>query len=127
MWASKEGTVPLWDRLKGLFGSSDGNRDDDDDGEAFYLYIECERCKDTVAVRVNRRNELSQEFNPSTGTVTSFRYQKGIVDQRCFRPIHVTLTFDSNQREEMRDIAGGRFLSREEYRAAQAATTEPQE
>jgi hypothetical protein len=32
----------------------------------------------------------------------------------------VTLTFDSNQREEMRDIAGGRFLSREEFRAAQA-------
>lgn len=112
--------MSLWDRLKGMFGASGGDSDDDDDGEAFYLYIACDRCNDIVAVRVNRRNDLSQEFNPSTGAVTSYRYQKGIVDQKCFRPIHVTITFDSNQREEMRDIAGGRFLSREEYRAAQA-------
>jgi hypothetical protein len=111
--------VSLWDRVKGMFGSSDKDPEDDD-GEAFYLYIECDRCNDLVSVRVNRRNDLSQEFNPSTGAVTSFRYQKGIVDQRCFRPIHVTLTFDSNQREEMRDIAGGRFITREEFRAAQA-------
>jgi hypothetical protein len=110
--------VSLWDRLKGMFGSSGDDRNDDDDGEAFYLYIACDRCNDIVAIRVNRRNDLSQEFNSSTGVVTSYRYQKGIVDQKCFRPIHVTITFDSNQREEMRDIAGGRFLTREEYRAA---------
>ena len=115
--------MSLWDRVRGLFGSSGGSRDEeDDDAEAFYLYVACDRCNDLVAVRVNRRNDLSQEFNPSTGAVTSYRYQKGIVDQRCFRPIHVTITFDSSQREEMRDIAGGRFLTREEYRAARAAS-----
>lgn len=120
----EEGSVSLWDRLKGMFGSSGESRDDEDDGEAFYLYIECERCKDLVSVRVNRRNDLSQEFNQSSGAVTSYRYQKGIVDQKCFRPIHVTITFDSSQREEMRDIAGGRFLTREEFRAAQSPTPE---
>lgn len=112
--------MSLWDRLRGLFGSASQDDDSDDDGEAFYLYIACDRCSDLVAVRVNRRNDLSQQFNPSTGAVTSYLYQKGIVDQRCFRPIHVTLRFDSAQREEMRDIAGGRFLSRDEYRAAVA-------
>jgi hypothetical protein len=112
--------VSLWDRLRGIFTSSSDAEDSDDDGEAFHLYIQCERCNDIVSVRVNRRNDLSQEFNPSSGAVTSYRYQKGIVDQRCFRPIHVTMTFDSNQREELRDIAGGRFLSREEFRAAQS-------
>jgi hypothetical protein len=115
--------VSLWDRLKGMFGSSAGDGDDDD-GEAFHIYIACERCSDTVAVRVNRRNDLSQEFNPSTGAVTSYRYQKGIVDQKCFRPIQVTIIFDSSQREEMRDITGGRFITRDEYRAAQAPPPE---
>ncbi|MFN0072334.1 MAG: hypothetical protein ACKVVP_12695 [Chloroflexota bacterium] len=119
--------MSLWDRLRGLFTASSDDRDDDDDGEAFYLYIACDRCNDLVSVRVNRRNDLSQEFNPSTGAVSSYRYQKGIVDQRCFRPIHVSITFDSSQREEMRDIAGGHFITREEFRAGQTAEAKVEE
>lgn len=112
--------MSLWDRLRGFFASSESSQDDDSD-EAFYLYIRCERCKDLVSVRINRRNDLSQEFNQSTGAVTGYRVQKGIVDQRCFRPISVSIMFDPGQREVSRDIAGGEFLSRTDFLEAKAA------
>ena len=114
--------MSLWDRLRGLFASSESSQDDDSD-EAFYLYIRCDRCHDLVAVRINRRNDLSQEFNPSSGVVTGYRVQKGVVDQRCFRPINVSLMFDPSQRELSRDIAGGEYLTREQYQEAKAAKT----
>lgn len=111
--------MSLWDRLLGLFSSSESSQDDDSD-EAFYLYIRCDRCNDLVAVRINRRNDLSQEFHPSTGEVTGYRVQKGIVDQRCFRPIHVSMLFDPGQRELNRDIDGAEFLTRQQYQEAKA-------
>lgn len=115
--------MSLFDKLRGLFSSGSSGQSDDD-GEAFHVYVACERCEDVVAVRINRRYDLAQEFDPNSGVIRGYKVQKGVVDQRCYRPIQVTIAFDGTQREEWRDISGGRFLTREEYEAARA-TSEP--
>lgn len=114
--------MSLWDKVRGWFTSSGSG--DEEDGSAFYLYIACERCTDLVAVRINRQSDLAQRFDTTTQSVSGYELHKGVVDQRCFRPIQVVMTFDAGQRELSREISGGRFLTREEFEAARAGTPE---
>jgi hypothetical protein len=105
--------MPLWDRLKQVFGGGPSRGRD----EGIYFYVRCDRCGDRVRVRLNPSSELQQEFDESGEGVRAYSVRKMVVDQRCFRPIEVRFQFDAARRERSREIEGGTFLSREEYEA----------
>jgi len=40
---------------------------------------------------------------------------------RCFHPVEVNLTFDASKRVRDRQVNGGEFVTKEEYKAATSA------
>lgn len=104
----------ILDKLKAAFGGSGRGRDD-----GLYVYIRCDRCGDVVRVRINMANELQQQFAEGDG-VDGYSLRKGVVDARCFRPMEMTMTFDSGRRELGRDVEGGRFVDQAAYDTARA-------
>ena len=104
--------MTLWDRLRRIFGGSAAGGDG-----GIYLYVRCNRCGDRVRVRISPNSELQQEFSEEGDRVAGYFVRKMVVDQRCFRPIAVTMRFDGGKRETQREIDGGGFLTREEFEA----------
>ena len=102
----------LWDQLQRIFGVSAPRGDD-----GIYLYVRCNRCGDRVRVRIGSTSELQQEFDGESDRVAGYFVRKMVVDQRCFRPIEVTMRFDRGRHETQREIEGGTFLTAEEFEA----------
>jgi hypothetical protein len=96
------------DFLRRLFG---GERHPADD--ALHLYVRCSHCGAPVHVRINLRNDLLAEYGDDL--VEGYRLIKEIMDDRCFRLMRAELVFDRNRRELERTIAGGEFITCEEY------------
>ncbi len=95
----------LLDKLSSLFSGKPGQPGD----EAVHIYVECERCKSRVHVRLDKRHDLSQ--HESGG----YYVRKEIMDSKCFRLMAAELTLDPSYRVQSQDIQGGRFLTKEEY------------
>ncbi|HEX2037713.1 MAG TPA: hypothetical protein VHS99_26350 [Chloroflexota bacterium] len=98
-----------------------GNRSADDAGaNAFWLYVRCNACGETIRIRVSREHDLSAEYEEGSDAPTGYRLRKEIVGQQCFRRIEVDMTFDYQRRVTERQIRGGTFITREEYEAGAA-------
>lgn len=99
----------LLDKLASLFGATrTGGRGDD----AVHLYVECERCKSRVHVRLDRRHDISLREDGG------YYVRKEIMDSKCFRLMAAEITFDSAYRIQSQEVQGGRFISSAEYEAA---------
>ncbi len=95
----------LLEKLSALFGGrASGGRDD-----AIHIYVECERCKSKVHVRLDRRHDISQREEGG------YFVRKEIMDSKCFRLMAAEITFDSAYRIQSQEVQGGRFLTREEF------------
>ncbi len=95
-------------RLASLFGSKGGSATDD----AIHIYVECERCKARVHVRLDRRHDISVREDGG------YYVRKEIMDSKCFRLMAAEITFDSAYRIQSQECQGGRFLSPAEYETA---------
>ena len=100
----------LWDSIKRALGGSSESKDN-----GLYYFVRCDHCGDRVRVRVSPTSELQQEFDEKGDAVRGYAVRKVVIDQRCFRPIEVRLTYNSRRREETREIEGGTFLTAEEF------------
>ena len=95
----------LLDKLSSLFGAKGvGGRDD-----AIHIYVECERCKSKVHVRLDRRHDISLREDGG------YYVRKEIMDSKCFRLMAAEITFDSAYRIQSQEVQGGRFLTKEEF------------
>jgi len=95
----------LLEKLSSLFGGkASGERDD-----AIHIYVECERCKSKVHVRLDRRHDISQSEDGG------YFVRKEIMDSQCFRLMAAEITFDSAYRIQSKEVQGGRFLTQEEF------------
>ena len=103
----------LWDQLRRLVGGPSGQAADN----GIYVYLRCDRCGDRVRIRISPTSDLQQEFDGESDRVNGYFVRKMVVDQRCFRPIEVTMRFDASRRETERTIEGGTFLTREAFEA----------
>ena len=110
----------ILDAIKSALGFGGGTGGAAGDGNAMFLYVRCNRCRDVVRVRVNMANEPAQEYDEGGDKVTGYTLNKTIVDSKCFRPIPVTIRFDARRREQGREIEGGEFVGEEELEAARA-------
>lgn len=97
------------DFLRRLFGGARRAPAD----HALHLYVRCGRCGAPVHVRVHAYNDLAVEYGDDA--VAGYTLHKEIMDAKCFRLMHADLTFDRDRREQSRTIAGGEFISKDEY------------
>jgi hypothetical protein len=98
----------LLDKLSSLFGGKAGGGADD----AIHIYVECERCKTIVHVRLDRRHDISQREDGA------YYVRKEVMDSKCFRLMAAEIAFDNAYRIQSKDVQGGRFVSAAEYEAS---------
>src|SRR5919202_4592339 len=102
--------------LKKIFGggSSDARHDDPN---ALWLYVQCDRCGTPLAVRINRQNEITTDYESGERML-----RKEVMDSKCFQLMYAELHFDAQGRVTEQHIEHGKFLTRAEYEVAKAAT-----
>lgn len=98
--------------LKKLFGGGEPEKYVDKQG--IYFYVECANCGTRVKVRADKQHDLQN-------TGSGYEWHKTIVDSRCFRRIQTVVQLDANYQMVSHEISGGRYLTEEEYLAAEAA------
>ena len=106
--------------LGGLFGKGGG---DDSSDRGMYYYVRCGKCGEAIRVRVDRANDLAQDFEGDGDTPSGYSSTKGIVGKKCFRTMSMTIKYDRGGREASRSVDGGDFITKEEYEAAEATAT----
>lgn len=97
----------LLDKLRSLFSSRPSAQADD----AIHIYVECERCKSKVHVRLDKRHDLSQ------GEGGGYFVRKEIMDSKCFRLMTAEIALDTSYRIQTQEVQGGRFISKQEFEA----------
>lgn len=86
-------------------------------GEAgvLWIYVRCKNCGEKIKSRIDLRRDLTPHYGEGEG---SYFLRKVLIGSgRCFQPIEVRMTFDASRKVISREIAGGQFLTREEYEA----------
>ncbi len=86
-----------------------------DDPNALWLYVQCGRCGTPLAVRIDRRNEISRDYESE-----SMILRKEMMDSVCFQLIYAEVHFDEQGNITAQSVDGGKFLTREEYETAKA-------
>ncbi|HEX6305006.1 MAG TPA: hypothetical protein VFZ76_12510 [Anaerolineales bacterium] len=100
-------------KISELFSSS---RTSDD--TAYWLYVRCKRCGESIRTRVDLHNDLSANYGEG-GEETTYLCRKVLMGQeRCFQRIEVQLTFDQQRKLIDRQISGGDFISEDQYLAS---------
>ena len=105
--------------LRRLFSRSPGREADN----ALWLHVQCDRCGEVIAVRVDRRYDLASNLLDPGEEGPAYTVHKDVVGDRCFRRIGVSLGFDRRFNIVEQDIQGGRLLSESESDGA--ANQEP--
>lgn len=86
-----------------------------EDTNAVWVYVKCNRCGEKLKARVSTRSELSPDFGDSDDA-SSFYCRKVLIGENlCFQQIEVNLKFDTKYRITDRQISGGEFITQEEY------------
>ncbi|MCA9917014.1 MAG: hypothetical protein KC445_03635 [Anaerolineales bacterium] len=98
--------------LKKLFGGGEPKKYVDKQG--VYFYVQCDNCGTRVRVRADKQHDLQN-------TGSGYEWHKTIVDSRCFRRMQTVVQLDANFQMTNYEITGGRFLTEEEYLAAEEA------
>lgn len=80
---------------------------------ALWLYVRCNRCGAKTRVRISLANDLSMEED-------GFILRKDIMDSHCLQLMRAELHFDERRRVVSRELAGGEFISAEEWASGHA-------
>jgi hypothetical protein len=111
----EEPDMTWWKRL---FGGTSTR----EDSRYLYVYVQCDRCRTPVRVRVDIYNDAAVEFDDREREI-GYVWRKDIVDAKCFRPIHAEITFDTARREVARRITGGQYIDAAAYTVLTTAST----
>ena len=83
------------------------------------IYVLSLRCREPIAAQVDMMNELSlAEGDGPPYFVRKVLHSSG--RNRCFDQVEVQLWFDANKQVVVHEVAGGRWLTEEEYHQALA-------
>ncbi len=104
------------DKLLGAFRGSGGESRDN----AHYYYLRCNKCREVIRVRVDRLNDLAQDYDGAGDQPSGYITNKGVVGKKCFRVLTLTIRFDSRRNETSRSVVGGEYVTLDEYEAANA-------
>lgn len=98
------------DWLHKLFSRDPSNKSADGDANAMWLYVQCGRCGTGLAVRIDKRNEISRDYE--TGGMI---LRKEMMDNVCFQLMRAEVQFDEGGRVKTKSVEHGKFLTVEEY------------
>ena len=87
--------------LDRLFGRK--KRQPKDDG--IYFYVRCKHCERVLHTRLNPKTELARTEN-------GFKVRKEMSDDRCFRRLRLTATFDRRYQVLNAEVDGGILIDR---------------
>lgn len=82
------------------------------ESRSYYIYVECNRCGEKIATRVDLFNDLSPVYHENS--LTFFCRKVIMGQQHCFQKVEVEVEFDSNRRVTDRRISGGKFITKEQ-------------
>jgi len=102
----------LFSRLGKLFSAPAGSADED--GRALWLYVQCDHCGEKIRLRVDKFNDLQQEFG-ERDEITGYTLHKDIIGQKCFRMLTAEVHFDRSRKVLSQSVTGGHFITRQEY------------
>jgi len=97
--------------LRKIFGGTNSsNARESSDPNALWLYVQCSKCGAPVAIRVDKRNDISTDYE------TGGRYlRKEIMDSTCFQLMYAEVRLDANGNITEQTIERGKILTPEEY------------
>ena len=96
--------MSLLDKLRALT-SATGNPVPQD---IMAVQVRCLRCGETLAGRINLRNDLSIDYDAGGYTVRKLLSGSGA--NRCFQTVELRMRFDQSRNVIDREITGGVFL-----------------
>ncbi|MER3514902.1 MAG: hypothetical protein C4310_11415 [Chloroflexota bacterium] len=102
--------------LKRLSSLLTGGAEREGDRDAYWLYVQCDRCGEKLRLRVDRHYEIQPDYD--TG---GYVLHKEIMDGRCFQLMYAEVHFDAGMHVTSRDIRGGHFITAEDYAAGEQA------
>jgi hypothetical protein len=76
----------------------------------YRVYVRCDACKEPLSTRINLQNDLSLTDDGDYITRKVLMGSAG-----CYRPVEVVLHFDGNHTLIRKEIAGGTFLTAQDY------------
>lgn len=109
--------MSLLKKIGSLFAGGEGEAD------VHREYVRCSRCGEKISVRVDLGHELTPQYGEGEG---AYFVRKGVIgsgETRCFQTIEVRLYFDADKRLLSRQIAGGEFITWEEFEAGGGDTS----
>jgi hypothetical protein len=77
--------------------------------DAFWVYLQCQKCGEKIKVRINTLSEVSQADN---GT---YFVQKEAMGSKCFNRIPFRLELDRFRNIKNKEITGGKFITEKEF------------
>ena len=98
------------DWINRLFSKGTSTKHPGNDPNALWVYVQCNRCGTSLAVRIDRRNELSPDYEGG-GMIL----RKEMMDSVCFQLMHAEMQFDGQGNVSAQNVDNGKFLTREEY------------
>ena len=74
------------------------------------ITVQCNRCGEVITAVLDLRNDMSAEYDESSGATTFISRKVLMGRQRCFQQIEVTMHFDGNHRLTSKEVVGGKFV-----------------
>jgi hypothetical protein len=102
----------LRDRLRKFLGSEEAD-------DALHFYVQCDRCGARLHIRVSKQYDLLPDYQGDAAYIL----HKEMMDDRCFTLMYATVRFDKDYNVLSAEIEGGRFISREEFEAAEEGSS----
>lgn len=103
--------------LKKLFGGVEKSPKKYVDKQGVYFYVQCDNCGARVRLRADKQHDLQN-------TGQGYEWHKTVVDSRCFRRMQTVVQLNQSYQMVSHEITGGRFMTEEEYLAAEAQAKE---
>lgn len=88
------------------------------DSRSLWIYVKCDKCGEILKGRVDLHNDLSVDYDESSGGTLYFCRKVFVGSNRCYRPIELQLTFDKNKRLMNQEVSGGEIVDEKDYLAA---------
>ena len=79
------------------------------------VYVRCSQCGEIISARVDLRNDLSIQYGHDGETDHYYTRKSLVGSSLCFKRVEIELTFDADRKLIGREIAGGEFLSEEDF------------
>ena len=102
--------MSIWKKISGILVS-----EGDDDKRAFWVYVRCDRCHETIRSRVDLYNDLSIQYGEGKDNEVFFTRKMIMGNKDCYERMIMELTFDKHRRLKDKSIENGTFITEEEF------------